>query len=96
MGKLAVFQSFLYKARQMLAGLQYFLQKLAVAVSIVQRLGNAHRNITRIQDRIAEGSQPAVQVGDSHCAWPHVHTAPARAQVERNAYDSDGTSSVES
>src|SRR4026209_1544503 len=51
-GQACLFQSLLDKTRQVLAGLQDFLQKLAVAVSIVQGLGNAHRNITRIQDGI--------------------------------------------
>src|SRR6267142_1587403 len=47
-------------------------------------LGNCNRDIATVFDDMADGFEPSLKTGDTHCRRSHVYAAPGLAQVERN------------
>ena len=54
------------------------------------RLGNRRRQIALVDDGVAEGGEPLAEAGDAKRRRPHVHAAPAAAEIERHADHVDG------
>src|SRR5579864_1291388 len=55
--------------------------------SLRQTLGLLHRYVAQVLHFVTQRSHAFIDVGHAHGGGPHVHAAPARAQVERRSDD---------
>ena len=73
-----------YSFSRAAAGLRNLFQVVGALVASALRFGNLNADIAGIRDLVAESFKARLKPGDSDRGRPHVHAAPAGAQIQRH------------
>lgn len=71
------------------AGLRNLFQIVGAFVASGLRFGNLDADVTGIRDAVAESFKARFEPRDAHRGRPHIHAAPAGAQVQRHTDHAD-------
>ena len=82
-------ERFVHARGQRVAGGGDLRQVLGVRIAGGRGLGLLHGDVAQVFHLVAERRQARVEAGHAQRRRPHVHAAPALAQVERRADDGD-------
>ena len=84
-GSHARFQRRQYGLCRPAAGLRNLLQVMGALVARRLGFGNLDADVAAIRNLMAKRLQPCLKASHAHRRGPHVHAAPARAQIQRHS-----------